>query len=570
MDEQYPPPYPFGPFPPGMPAWPQVWQPTFQSNFEPTPTHHQQPLPQQVLDPQIQQSTEIQHRQIAPRPATPPQAEDIQIDDSPPPAAAEDGGEESSNHSVFNDSQWLRRKITTAEGVAELRSEWDTEYANKLMPPPPPRAYKSKDEAVESARRFAKEHGYKIVIGHTYKGNSAEIYKLILYCSHSNRYSTIRQVAPEVRQRNRFSRKTNCPFRIRLAKRRFSDEWVMCVGDGKHNHAPDKNMALPLPAEYPDLDAALWEWHMGEIANGEVIHGNRLKSKAVALWCELPQFKGKTPPDLNREWLDGYRTRHKIPFKPLRPSGPPELVDWNDAEAVAAVISEVRTDRTREDITFNGVTQAFGDDDTLIRNVKDAVKDYMSNYDASHDWDHILRVLSLAKKMVRKENEPVGPLKLDPKTVYLAAICHDLGDHKYAKPGESVENQIAELLLQHGAPADLALKVQLIAKNVSFSNEMKNSRMVKAVLDQHPELGVVQDADRLDAIGAIGIGRTFVFTGAKKPDGSMMDTIEHFQEKLERLESLMKTGTGKALARERTERLRTFRQWWEEEYEVVD
>ena len=108
------------------------------------------------------------------------------------------------------------------------------------------------------------------------------------------------------------------------------------------------------------------------------------------------------------------------------------------------------------------------------------------------------------------------------------------------KDGESTENQIAELLLEHGAPTDLAMKVQLIAKNVSFSNEIKGPRMMKAVLDQHPELAVVQDADRLDAIGAIGIGRTFTFGGAKQSNRSMEGTLGHFTEKLERLENMMK------------------------------
>ena len=62
------------------------------------------------------------------------------------------------------------------------------------------------------------------------------------------------------------------------------------------------------------------------------------------------------------------------------------------------------------------------------------------------------------------------------------SLLHDIGDHKYAKPGENPENQIAELLLEHGAAPDLAMKVQLIAKNVSYSNEVKNPRMMKAVL----------------------------------------------------------------------------------------
>lgn len=91
----------------------------------------------------------------------------------------------------------------------------------------------------------------------------------------------------------------------------------------------------------------------------------------------------------------------------------------------------------------------------------------------------------------------------------------------------------------------------------------------------YPELGIVQDADRLDAIGAVGIGRCFTFLGAKgkgkgkgKGDGEeweLENAIRHFGEKLERLEGMMKTESGREMARVRTERLRVFKGWWEEE-----
>jgi uncharacterized protein len=83
----------------------------------------------------------------------------------------------------------------------------------------------------------------------------------------------------------------------------------------------------------------------------------------------------------------------------------------------------------------------------------------------------------------------------------------------------------------------------MIAKNVSYSTEMKNPRLARAILTQHPELAVVQDSDRLDALGAIGIGRAFTFGGAKRPNGSMQQTIAHFGEKLQKLEGLMKVIT---------------------------
>jgi uncharacterized protein len=76
-------------------------------------------------------------------------------------------------------------------------------------------------------------------------------------------------------------------------------------------------------------------------------------------------------------------------------------------------------------------------------------------------------------------------------------------------------------------------------------------------------VAIIQDADRLDALGAVGIGRVFAFGGAK--GRSMDDSIEHFDDKLFKLESMMKTETGRNLARERTERMRRFTGWWLEE-----
>jgi len=103
---------------------------------------------------------------------------------------------------------------------------------------------------------------------------------------------------------------------------------------------------------------------------------------------------------------------------------------------------------------------------------------------------------------------------------------------------------------------------------------MKDPSKVKEVIKEYPELAVVQDADRIDAIGAIGIARAFTFGGAKenhvnpKFSGGMTGAIGHFPDKLERLGSLMKTGEGRRIAGERTDRLRVFRGWYEEEVEV--
>lgn len=99
---------------------------------------------------------------------------------------------------------------------------------------------------------------------------------------------------------------------------------------------------------------------------------------------------------------------------------------------------------------------------------------------------------------------------------------------------------------------------------MSYSKEIKDPERVRRLIGEHPELAVVQDADRLDAIGAVGLGRMFTFGGAKtgRPMG---ESMEHLDEKLLLLEGMMKTVEGRRLARERTQRLRTFKEWWGEE-----
>ena len=115
-----------------------------------------------------------------------------------------------------------------------------------------------------------------------------------------------------------------------------------------------------------------------------------------------------------------------------------------------------------------------------------------------------------------------------------------------------------------GAPASLAQTVQKIVKNVSFSHERASGPLVQQVLLEHPELAVVQDADRLDALGAMGVGRAFTYGGAYKRD--MQQSIDHITEKRVGIEQMMKTAEGKRLAGERVDRLRTFKKWFDEEF----
>ncbi|RYP09666.1 hypothetical protein DL765_008366 [Monosporascus sp. GIB2] len=200
-------------------------------------------------------------------------------------------------------------------------------------------------------------------------------------------------------------------------------------------------------------------------------------------------------------------------------------------------------------------------DQQLISAVTDYVKEYMANYDGSHDFNHIQRVLALAQHI--HAQSPATPSR-DPQVVVLSALLHDVGDKKYLKPGEETSTLVYNVLRSLGAEEQLAQKVQAVCLGVSYSSEIKDPARVQELIKAYPELAVVQDADRLDAIGSIGIGRVFTFTGARTK-GSMNDSIQHFHDKLLRLKDMMKTDVGRKLAEERTERMQSFLGWWAEE-----
>ncbi|OKL59601.1 hypothetical protein UA08_05093 [Talaromyces atroroseus] len=223
----------------------------------------------------------------------------------------------------------------------------------------------------------------------------------------------------------------------------------------------------------------------------------------------------------------------------------------------------------------------------LIEAMTAYMTECMAGHDPSHNPAHVHRVVSLAHRVLAGElarHPDTAPSMYDTAVVTLAATLHDIGDHKYlpaadrAAAGASTsidpKQMVYDALIRHGADATLAKRVQTIVTNVSYTNETKNPEKVRALIAQpgYHELAIVQDADRLDAIGAVGIARTFTYLGSqgsKRKSSStaweLDESIAHFGEKLEKLESMMKTETGREMARERTRRLQEFKAWWIEE-----
>jgi uncharacterized protein len=193
----------------------------------------------------------------------------------------------------------------------------------------------------------------------------------------------------------------------------------------------------------------------------------------------------------------------------------------------------------------------------LINKTIAFVKEQLAHAEGGHDWFHIERVYKNALLISKNEN-------VDGFTVALGALLHDIADSKFHNGDETVGPQKArEFLFKHNVDSKVIEHVVNIIENISFKggNEAQKFRSL--------ELDVVQDADRLDAIGAIGIARAFNYGGFKnrvlynpdiKPNLNMSKaeyktsnapTINHFYEKLLLLKDKMKTKTGKEIALDR-------------------
>jgi len=183
------------------------------------------------------------------------------------------------------------------------------------------------------------------------------------------------------------------------------------------------------------------------------------------------------------------------------------------------------------------------------------VRQNLKGYDSGHDWWHIVRVRKLASFINDME------LLADPFTVDIAALLHDTADSKFAD-GDNEQSylRIRDFLDSKGM-SDIRDKVIHVIKNVSFSSKHKKDN------PDDPLLWVVQDADRLDAIGAIGVARAFNYGGfrnnpiyfpGEESENTGISTIGHFYDKLLKLKEMMNTTTGHKIAEERHEILEKF------------
>ena len=177
----------------------------------------------------------------------------------------------------------------------------------------------------------------------------------------------------------------------------------------------------------------------------------------------------------------------------------------------------------------------------LIKDAIEYVKTLFADDSGGHDAGHTLRVYKNA--MMIAEKEP----GCDKEIVALAALLHDADDHKLFNTENNANAR--SFLENHQLEAEKIEVICTAINSVSFSQN--RGRRPETL-----EGKIVQDADRLDAIGAIGIARTFAFGGEHKR--TLESSIQHFYDKLLLLKDEMNTGTAKALADERHEFMKAF------------
>lgn len=209
----------------------------------------------------------------------------------------------------------------------------------------------------------------------------------------------------------------------------------------------------------------------------------------------------------------------------------------------------------------------------IIETTVNFVKTTLQHAEGGHDWWHIERVWKNAITIAKPE-------KVNLFVVTLAALLHDIADSKFHNGDEEIGPAKAKHFLQSIDVADDIIQhVENIIRNISF----KGGNFTPGFYS--PELAVVQDADRLDALGAIGIARTFNYGGFKNrelhnptiaPDLEMTKemyknnsspTINHFYEKLLLLKNKMNTQTGKQMAEQRHLFMQAFLDQFYQEWE---
>ncbi len=203
-------------------------------------------------------------------------------------------------------------------------------------------------------------------------------------------------------------------------------------------------------------------------------------------------------------------------------------------------------------------------DDELAQKTEEFVKNKLGGEGTGHDWWHAVRVINIARKLHAIEGG-------DWPVIELALLLHDVGDRKVINKDNDDYSIAENFLLEQNTPEEPLGRIMSIIKTMSYSKSFDTLEK-----DDSIEFKIVQDADRLDAIGAIGVGRAFAFGGSRSrllydPNYTVQEfksseeykmaessTIHHFYEKLLLIKDKLNTNAARGIAEQRDEFMQVF------------
>jgi len=185
----------------------------------------------------------------------------------------------------------------------------------------------------------------------------------------------------------------------------------------------------------------------------------------------------------------------------------------------------------------------------IISDTEEWVQEIMKEYDCSHNFQHILRVKKMAIKIAKKEKLNY----YDTFIVILGALTHDIADAKYCNIKNEQETLINNFF-KDKIPEDIIKEVSYIACNTSLSKEVAN---IDKIDNNNIKLKCVQDADRIDSLGAVGISRYFMY-GIHKKNSNTDDIINNIKDRSKVLLKFIKTKYAKKVSKKKYKIIKNF------------
>lgn len=185
----------------------------------------------------------------------------------------------------------------------------------------------------------------------------------------------------------------------------------------------------------------------------------------------------------------------------------------------------------------------------IIKETEEWTKEYMKDYDSSHDYNHVVRVKNMALRISDEEKLD----ELDKFKIILASLTHDIADNKYTNDDKEQE-RILKDFFKDKLNKNLIDEIVYIACFTSLSKEVNN---LEKIDNTNILLKCVQDADRIDSLGSIGISRYFIY-GIKKKNSNMEQILNNIKNRTKIIKKFIKTSYGKKIAKNKYKLIKKF------------